>query len=42
MERKPRVFIGSSAEAIHYVEVVFEGLKRDTEATCRCMVSRRV
>ncbi|MEH7403165.1 TIR domain-containing protein [Gottfriedia acidiceleris] len=33
MERKPRVFIGSSAEAIHYVEVVFEGLKRDTEVT---------
>ncbi len=33
MERKPRVFIGSSAEAIHYVEAVFEGLKRDTEVT---------
>ncbi len=33
MERKPRVFIGSSAEAIRYVEAVFEGLKRDTEVT---------
>ncbi|PEK99077.1 TIR domain-containing protein [Bacillus sp. AFS017336] len=33
MVRKPRLFIGSSAEAIHYVEAVFEGLKREAEVT---------